>query len=381
MIVSTTSASVPSRPIGVRSATIRLIASGSGACDDHLEEQPGLARTRRDHVDTDPVGRVLDRGLLRQVHQRALRRAVRRVARRADRAEDRAEQDHRATAARDHRRRSRASCRGTDPSGSRRARAATPRRSCRRTDARVSTAALHTSTSRRPCCSTIASNIAATSPSWVTSTTLGSASPPASAIASATRSARPRRCRRRRRCAPSAASRRAVAAPSPEPPPVTTATLPTGPHGLRQARHRNAASPPSAGITAPVVYAERSDARNSAMLGDVVGGAEPVQRDRLLEAGARTRSASSPRPCGSGACRSIRVRSRWPAPAGPYSVAIWRIERDEPGLRGPVGGVALGPDEAEHGRGADDAARCRSRPGRGARPGTPRRPRRGSWRS
>ena len=41
--------------------------------------------------------------------------------------------------------------------------------------------------------------------------------------------------------------------------------------------------------------------------------------------------------------------------AGPYSVAIWRIERDESGLRGAVRRVALGSDEPEDRRGADDA--------------------------
>ena len=132
----------------------------------------------------------------------------------------------------------------------------------------------------------------------------------------------------------------------PEPPPVT----------MRDARHRRAASPPSAGITAPVVYADWSEARNSAM--PATSSAVPRRcsgmflcehlEERLAVDAHLVRDLAE-------AGRVDRARRD---DVGPDRRAVLdrdlARQRDEPGLGRAVRAVALGPDEPEHRRGVDD---------------------------
>ena len=67
-----------------------------------LHEQTSRGGGRREHVHADVVRRVLDRGLLAEVHERALARAVHGVSGRHDEPEGRAHRDDRAAAAFDH---------------------------------------------------------------------------------------------------------------------------------------------------------------------------------------------------------------------------------------------------------------------------------------
>jgi hypothetical protein len=59
------------------------------------DEQPGVRRRGGNHVHAHAVGGVLDRGLLAEVHQRALARAVRGMAGSDDETEGRPQRDHR----------------------------------------------------------------------------------------------------------------------------------------------------------------------------------------------------------------------------------------------------------------------------------------------
>ena len=113
--VALTSSARPSRPIGVPASTMRRTPSGSPDSSGNAREESRVGRGRRDHVDADAVGRVLDRGLLREVDERALRRAIGGVSGRADRAEHRTEQHDRAAAAVGHRGDAVLHARGTDP--------------------------------------------------------------------------------------------------------------------------------------------------------------------------------------------------------------------------------------------------------------------------
>ena len=119
----------------------------------------------------------------------------------------------------------------------------------------------------------------------------------------------------------------------------------------------SAASPPSAGITAPDVYAERSLARNSAM--PATSSAVPSRCSGMFPSSPSMKpspSCISSAPCGTAGVSIEPGAITLARTVGPYSAAICWVERDQPGLRRAVRGVALGADEPEHRRGVDDAA-------------------------
>src|SRR5262249_44724122 len=95
------------------------------------------------------------------------------------------------------------------------------------------------------------------------------------------------------------------------------------PPGQRVAAHRNTASPPSAGTTAPDVYADRSLARNSAIV--ETSSAVPSRFNGIVDCKPATHVPSSPmsrstfRKCGVSIDPGAITLART---SGPYSDAI-----------------------------------------------------------
>ena len=141
-------------------------------------------------------------------------------------------------------------------------------------------------------------------------------------------------------------------------------------------RHRNAARPPSHGMTAPGRVRRRVAREEERDRGDLVGGADAAQREmgrqRLEElVGIVELVGDSPE-----ARRVDRAgRDHVGAHRGPVLDGDLARQRDEPGLGGAVRGVALGADQPERRRGVDDRPAARRQEVRAARPGTPRRSR------